>query len=277
MRVPPSTPSITYSSHSGRDRSSGRAWIRQTTSASCCGVPGAGTAWWRTWKSMSKSGSSIQYGRSRPNGTSTSRRRYGASWSMRSRMTRLVASTPAPPGESPGSKMFTDPTWPKTELVSMLRKLTSTPESCFMLAIVGPVAEVVSMPHGRGTGRTRDGPRGGRRLPRLRPGRRLVGVEQRRAGRRRRSIAARRHAVRPAPHRRDARGAGAAHDRGADRRRRQHPRQRRPLLRQRARRRRRDHRLVGGRRGDGRGPTRAARRAQRRARRRRRPVPQLLR
>ena len=35
MRVPPSTPSMTYSSHSGRDRSSGRAWIRQTTSASC--------------------------------------------------------------------------------------------------------------------------------------------------------------------------------------------------------------------------------------------------
>ena len=41
---PPSTPSITYSSHSGRDRSSGRAWMRLITSLSCCGVPGGGTA-----------------------------------------------------------------------------------------------------------------------------------------------------------------------------------------------------------------------------------------
>ena len=51
---------------------------------------------------MSKSGSSIQYGRSRPNGTSTSRRRNGASWSMRSRMICLVTSSPAPPGAVAG-------------------------------------------------------------------------------------------------------------------------------------------------------------------------------
>ena len=42
--LPPSTPSMTYSSQSGRLRSSGRAMIRDTTSPSCSGVPGGGTA-----------------------------------------------------------------------------------------------------------------------------------------------------------------------------------------------------------------------------------------
>ena len=57
---PPSSPSITYSSHSGRLRSSGRPTMRDTVSASCSDVPGGATAWWRTWKSMSKSASSTQ-------------------------------------------------------------------------------------------------------------------------------------------------------------------------------------------------------------------------
>ncbi len=44
MRVPLSTPSMTYSSHSGRVRSSGRAMMRLTASANCSGFPGGGTA-----------------------------------------------------------------------------------------------------------------------------------------------------------------------------------------------------------------------------------------
>src|SRR5918993_4771 len=42
---------------------------------------------------MSKSGSSIQYGRSRPSGTSTSRRRNGVSWSIRSRISCFIDAT----------------------------------------------------------------------------------------------------------------------------------------------------------------------------------------
>ena len=60
---------------------------------------------------------------------------------------------------------------------------------------------------------------GGRRRVRLPPARRHVGLEQRRAGRRRRGLAARRHALRPAPHRRDARRDGAGARRPPDRRR----------------------------------------------------------
>ena len=81
---------------------------------------------------MSKSGSSIQYGRSNPSGTSTSRRRNGVSSSMRSRISCLVASSPAPPGAPLGSYRLSDETWPNTLDVSMLRKLASIPDSCFM-------------------------------------------------------------------------------------------------------------------------------------------------
>ena len=46
---PDSWPSITYSSHSGRARSSGRDMIRATWSASCWSVPGDASAISRTW------------------------------------------------------------------------------------------------------------------------------------------------------------------------------------------------------------------------------------
>ena len=54
------SPWIRYSSHSGRARSSGRAKIRATVSASLPSSPGGGTADSRMWKSRSKSGSSTQ-------------------------------------------------------------------------------------------------------------------------------------------------------------------------------------------------------------------------
>ena len=81
---------------------------------------------------MSKSGSSIQYGMSSPNGTVTSRRRYGSSWSIRDRIARLVISNPAPPVPGGGSKMVIDETCPYIEPVSMFKKLASMPPSCFM-------------------------------------------------------------------------------------------------------------------------------------------------
>ena len=59
---PSSTPSMRYTSHSGRDRSSGRAARRDTTCSSWRSVPGAGTAMKRSWNSRSNAGSSIQYG-----------------------------------------------------------------------------------------------------------------------------------------------------------------------------------------------------------------------
>ena len=47
--LPLSSPSITYSSHSGRARSSGRETIRATCSASWSSLPGAASAISRTW------------------------------------------------------------------------------------------------------------------------------------------------------------------------------------------------------------------------------------
>ena len=46
--VPPSTPSITQNSQSGRDRSSERLATSPTMSATCFALPGDGTAMWRT-------------------------------------------------------------------------------------------------------------------------------------------------------------------------------------------------------------------------------------
>ena len=59
---PSRSPWMTYSSHSGRARSSGRATIRATCSASCWSSPGAGSASSRTWNSRSNASSSTQYG-----------------------------------------------------------------------------------------------------------------------------------------------------------------------------------------------------------------------
>ena len=55
-----SNPSITYASHEGRERSSGRASSRATWMHSCRQSPGFGSAMCRTWNSRSQSGSSIQ-------------------------------------------------------------------------------------------------------------------------------------------------------------------------------------------------------------------------
>ena len=80
----------------------------------------------------------------------------------------------------------------------------------------------------KGTARAR------RRALRLPPARRRLGLEQRRADHRRRHLATGRHPVRPPAHARDARrdgpGGGGAPDRRGD----EHPRQPRPLVRQRA-------------------------------------------
>jgi len=59
---PSSTPSMRYTSHSARARSSGREAMRETTCSSWRSVPGAGTARNRSWYSRSKFGSSTQYG-----------------------------------------------------------------------------------------------------------------------------------------------------------------------------------------------------------------------
>ena len=55
-----SSPSTRYSSHSGLDRSSGRAWMRDAWMQNCRQSPGFGSAMWRTWYSRSKLSSSIQ-------------------------------------------------------------------------------------------------------------------------------------------------------------------------------------------------------------------------
>jgi hypothetical protein len=53
--------------------------MRATISASWASLPGGGTAVWRTWKSRSNSGSSVQNGWSRFSGTLRRRRRSGSS------------------------------------------------------------------------------------------------------------------------------------------------------------------------------------------------------
>ena len=57
-----SSPSMTYISHNGLLRSSGRECSRATWMQNCRQSPGRGSAMCRTWYSRSKSGSSIQYG-----------------------------------------------------------------------------------------------------------------------------------------------------------------------------------------------------------------------
>ena len=72
---PPSMPSMTHASHSGRERSSGVLAMRPQISPSSLRPPGAGQATRRTWRMMSKSGSSIHTGWCSSKGTSTKRRR----------------------------------------------------------------------------------------------------------------------------------------------------------------------------------------------------------
>ena len=53
---------MTYSSHSGFERSSGRACNRAAWMQNWRQSPGLGSAMWRTWYSRSNSSSSTQYG-----------------------------------------------------------------------------------------------------------------------------------------------------------------------------------------------------------------------
>ncbi|MCY1294567.1 hypothetical protein D9M70_438680 [compost metagenome] len=55
-----SSPSITYISQGDRDRSTERAWMRDTRMQNWRQSPGLGRAKWRTWKSMSNRSSSTQ-------------------------------------------------------------------------------------------------------------------------------------------------------------------------------------------------------------------------
>ena len=85
-------PSMTHSSHSGRDRSSGVAWARPTRRASAASSPPGGSAVWRTWYSMSKLRSVVHDGRPRPNGTSATLRRADGSRASRSATSSVTAS-----------------------------------------------------------------------------------------------------------------------------------------------------------------------------------------
>ena len=82
---PPSRPSTTRNCHSGRVRSSGSRTNRLARSRSCRRVPGDGRATRRTWRSMSKSGSSAQIGAPSPVGLGWTRQpRRGTAWTAAS-------------------------------------------------------------------------------------------------------------------------------------------------------------------------------------------------
>ncbi len=104
---PPSNPSITQTSHSGRERSSGWATRRAISVDSSASPPGFGMAVLRMWKSMSKSGSSIHSGWCSPNGTSASRRRNGAARCSRDPYTSLTWSRVIGPSQVDGSSTIT--------------------------------------------------------------------------------------------------------------------------------------------------------------------------
>ena len=75
---PSASPSMTHSSHSGRERSSGMAWAWATRSASSREPPGAATACRRRWNSKSKPRARPHDGRPSPSGVSTTTRRAEA-------------------------------------------------------------------------------------------------------------------------------------------------------------------------------------------------------
>ena len=104
---------------------------RRRTSASSRAPPGAGTATWRTWKSRSKPGSSIQSGWWIPNGTRTTRRRNGGSVSSRLSISCFIVSAVKPPGTSVGSRTATAIRCMWLLGVSSERKAASSPVSAF--------------------------------------------------------------------------------------------------------------------------------------------------
>ena len=67
-------PSMTHSSHSGRERSSGTAWRRAIRRPSAAASPGGARPVWRRWNSRSKPSTGPHDGRPSPNGTSTTTR-----------------------------------------------------------------------------------------------------------------------------------------------------------------------------------------------------------
>ena len=73
--LPPRNPSTTTNCHSGRVRSNGSTVISVARSSSWRIVPGLGRAMWRTWWSMSNSGSSTHSGADRLTGAGCTRQR----------------------------------------------------------------------------------------------------------------------------------------------------------------------------------------------------------
>jgi len=92
-------------------------------------LPGAGSASSLTWNSMSKSGSSIQYGWSSPSGTVTSRRRNSGTSGSRDSMTRVRWCRVMRERALLASTMQTLPTCPNTVRVSIARNAPSSPLS----------------------------------------------------------------------------------------------------------------------------------------------------
>src|SRR4051794_21249787 len=111
--------------------------MRATCSPSCSWVPGAGSASSLRWNSMSKCGSSTQYGRPSPSGTSTKRCRSGAARCSRgSRTARTVSRFHTPPGAVEGSRRIRLPTCPTVVGDSTLRNWASSAVSWRMLVSV---------------------------------------------------------------------------------------------------------------------------------------------
>src|ERR1700722_16048154 len=84
------------------------------------------------WYSISKFGSSIQYGWSRPSGTLSSLRRSTGTSGSRSDSTSVSRARVTGFGASFGSSTHTPPTWPVAFAVSSARKAASSPVSCRM-------------------------------------------------------------------------------------------------------------------------------------------------
>src|SRR5580658_4446640 len=82
------------------------------------------------WYSMSKFGSSIQYGWSSPSGTFSSFLRSTGTSGSRSASTSVSRASVTGLGASLGSSTHTPPTWPVALAVSSARNAASSPVSC---------------------------------------------------------------------------------------------------------------------------------------------------
>ena len=132
---PSSSPSKTYSSHKGFDRSSGRERTRPTDRSNWRRPPGDGTAERRRWKSRSNRSSSTHTGRPRLPGTGRTRcRSRGARW-IRASTTRCTWSYVSGPSLR-GAKIDKPATCMCSAGVSRYRKLASKLER--RSAAIGP-------------------------------------------------------------------------------------------------------------------------------------------